>query len=370
MLKSSAPDYLLLGSIAALILAGIIILASVSAPFSQEKFGTPYYFLTHQIFYGLVPGLILGFLAFKIGAAKIKKLSLILLLVNLGFLILVFVPGIGVKAWGASRWLNFGPLSFQPSEFLKLTFILYLASFLASKTELRRYVGAIDFGKTFIIFLVVIGLVSSLLIIQPDISTLGIIILTALIMYFLAKTPFWQSFLVFLIGAGGLFLLVKFAAYRFARLAIFFNPDLDPLGRGYQIKQALIAVGSGGVFGQGLGLSQQKFGFLPQAMSDSIFAIFSEEAGFIGAVILLSLFLLFLYAGLTAAKKVENKFSQLAIIGITCWITLQAFVNIGSMTGILPISGIPLPFIGYGGSALIVELVAMGIILNISKKHG
>lgn len=364
------PDYLLLGSAVALILAGIIILASVSAPFSQEKFGTPYYFIIHQLLYGLMPGLILGFLAFKINLARIKKLSLILLLANLVFLILVFVPGIGVKTWGASRWLNFGPLSFQPAEFLKLTFILYLASFLASKTELRRSVGAIDFGKTFIIFLAVIGLISFLLAVQPDISTLGIIILTALIMYFLANTPFWQSFLMFFLGAGGLFLLVKFAAYRFARLATFFNPDADPLGQGYQIKQALIAVGSGGLFGQGLGLSQQKFGYLPQTMSDSVFAIFSEEAGFIGAIILISLFLLFLYAGLRAAKRTANRFSRLAIIGITCWISMQAFINIASMIGIVPISGVPLPFISYGGSALIAELIGVGIILNISKEHG
>lgn len=352
-------DYLLLGSIISLIIIGVVILASVSAPFSLQKFGTPYYFLKHQMIYGLIPGLILAFLAFKINLTTIKKWSPVLLLINLGFLIMVFLPVIGIETKGASRWLNFGFISFQPSEFLKLTFILYLASFLTKKNN--------KFSQTFVAFLTVVALIAILLILQPDISTLGIIVLVGLLMYFLAQTPIWHTILVILLGSGGLLLLVKLAAYRIARLTAFLNPEFDPMGRGYQLKQALIAIGSGGIMGQGLGMSQQKFGALPESMSDSIFAVWAEESGFIGGAILIFLFLLFLWASLKIIRKTQDKFSQLAALGITCWICLQTFINIGGLSGILPLTGIPLPFVSYGGSALISELIGMGILLNISK---
>lgn len=355
MSKNSAPDKFLLGAIIALVIFGIIILTSVSSPLSQDKFGTPYYFLNHQLIYGLLPGLFLGFLAFKIKLETIKKWAPAILLANVILLVLVFLPVIGVEAKGASRWLNLGLISFQPSEFLKLTFVIYLASFLASKT------------RPFLAFLIVLGIISLLLIFQPDVSTLGIIAVVACLMYFLAKTPFWHSALVAAFGAGGLTMLVKLADYRFNRLLAFINPEFDPMGQGYQAKQALITVGSGGIFGQGLGMSQQKFGLLPEAMSDSIFAVFSEETGFLGAVILLSLFLVFLWASFRIIKKTDEIFPKLAVSGIACWISLQALINMGSMTGLLPLAGIPLPFVSYGGSALIAELVGMGILLNISK---
>lgn len=162
--------------------------------------------------------------------------------------------------------------------------------------------------------------------------------------------------------------LIKLAPYRAARLLVFLKPEIDPMGIGYQIKQALIAVGSGGISGLGLGMSQQRLGFLPQSISDSIFAILAEETGFIGCLILIFLFLIFLWRGFEIAKVSQNKFSQLAALGITSWITLQALTNIGSMIGILPLTGIPLPFISYGGSALVSELAGVGILLNISKQ--
>jgi len=396
------PDLFLLVTITLLIILGVMILASVSAPFSQQKADNPYYFLKHQALFGLIPGIILAILAFKINLAILKKWAPFLLLANLILLLMVFLPKIGTETLGAARWLRLGPISFQPSEFLKLTFILYLASFLAAKTphqnpRTRTKFGAglvqnrseasgsgLRFGtgqasheqrqfwtgisQTFLAFLVIIGAISLLLILQPDVSTLGIILLTAVLMYFLAKTPLWHNVLVFLIGTGGLIFLIKFAAYRFTRIAVFLNPELDLMGKGYQIKQALIAIGSGGIFGQGLGMSAQKFlGALPQMMSDSIFAIFAEETGLIGTSILIVLFLLFLWANFRIAKKTQDRFSQLAVLGITCWICLQAFINISSITKLLPLAGIPLPFISYGGSALATELAAMGILLNISK---
>ncbi len=364
------PDYILIGMVIILIILGILILASVSAPLSQQKFGNTYYFLNHQLLFGLLPGLILAILVFKTRLDFLKKWSLILLLINLFLLSLVFLPKIGISARGAARWIALGPISFQPSEFLKLTSILYFAAWLTGRTPSKKFGGGLtkkNFAQTFVVFLIVIGLVSLFLIFQPDISTLGIIALVATLMYFLAETPLWHSILFVLIGAGGLLTLIKLVPYRAARLLVFLKPEIDPMGIGYQIKQVLIAVGSGGISGLGLGMSQLRLGFLPQSISDSIFAILAEETGFIGCLILIFLFLIFLWRGFEVAKVSQNKFSQLTALGITSWITLQALINIGSMIGVLPLSGIPLPFISYGGSALVSELIGVGILLNISK---
>jgi len=361
------PDYILIAVTVILIILGIIILANVSAPFSLERFGTTYYFLNHQLLFGLLLGLILAFLAFRIRLDFLKKWAPLLLLINLILLVLVFVPGIGVEIRGAARWVSLGPVSFQPSEFLKLTFILYLAAWLASRTPHQR-AGRGHFNQTLLVFLIVIGIISLLLAFQPNISTLGIIVLIAGLMYFLAKTPLWQSFLIIFIGAVSLFSLIKLAPYRVGRILVFFDPTVDPMGISYQIKQALIAVGSGGIFGLGLGMSQMKFGLLPQPMTDSIFAIFAEETGFIGSTLLIFLFLIFLWRGFRIGKLSQNKFSQLTAWGITIWICLQSFINIATMIGVLPLTGIPLPFISYGGSAMVASLVGVGILLNISKQ--
>ena len=371
-MKGNQPDYVLLVVTLILIVLGILILASVSAPLSQQRFGNTYYFLNHQLLFGLLPGIILAFLAFKFPLDFLKKRAPFLLLINLILLSLVFLPKIGGSAGGATRWLSLGPFSFQPSEFLKLTSIIYFAAWLTSRSREQDKSGFRQaekgFSQTFIAFLIVVGLISLLLIFQPDISTLGIIVLVAALMYFLAKTPLWHSILFFLLGAGGLLTLIKLAPYRADRLLVFLKPEIDPMGIGYQIKQALIAVGSGGISGLGLGMSQQRLGFLPQSISDSIFAILAEETGFVGCLILISLFLIFLWRGFEVAKVSQNKFSQLAALGITSWILIQACTNIGSMIGILPLAGIPLPFISYGGSALVSELIGVGILLNISKQ--
>jgi len=368
------PDYILLGTAVGLMVIGILILANVSAPLSLQRFGTTYYFLKHQLLFGFLPGIILGFLAFRIPLNFFKKWAPILLLINLFLLAIIFLPGVGSKLGGAARWLNFGPFSFQPSEFLKLTFILYLAAWLASRADTRdtrkpdeRYLK-LTHSQTFLAFSIIIVIISLLLIFQPDISTLGVIILVAISMYFLAKMPLWQSFLMVLTGMAALFALVKLAPYRMNRFLVFFDPTKDLMGIGYQIKQAVIAVGSGGISGLGMGMSQFKLGFLPQTISDSIFAVFAEETGFIGSCVLILLFLIFLWRGLRIGKLCQDKFSQLTVWGITLWICLQGFINIAAIIGVLPLTGIPLPFISYGGSALVVQLVGMGVLLNISRQ--
>ncbi len=366
---SKNPDYFLLGIVIALIALGMVILASVSASFSVQKFGSTYYLLRHQLIFGLIPGLILGYLVYRINLSLLKKWSLFLLLGNLILMAMVFLPIVGSGLGGASRWIGLGPISFQPSEFLKITFILYLASWFAARTEgVASFKSSREFNQALIAFLVALGAVALFLVLQPDISTLGIIAFVAALIYFSANTPFWHIILIMLVGAGGLLSLIKLAPYRANRLLVFLNPETDPMGIGYQIKQALIAVGSGGIGGVGLGLSVQKYGFLPQSFADSVFAVFSEETGFIGGFFLIFLFLIFLWRGFKIAKESRDKFARLTAIGITSWIVIQTFVNIGAMTGLLPLTGIPLPFISYGGSALISELIGVGILLNISRK--
>jgi len=367
-------DYVFLGISLALIVLGILILASVSASLGQEKFGDVYYFLRRHLIYGVIPGVILAFLAFKIPLSLIKKWAFPLLLINLLFLGLVFLPKIGLSYGGAARWINLGFFSFQPSEFFKLTFLIYLAAWLSSRTaqdsstlkrkETKKYQ---TLTTLLIPFLLILGTAAIFLIKQPAISTLGITILTAGVIYFGASAPIWHLIIIGTVGISGFLYLIYSATYRFHRLTVLLQPATDPMGIGYQIKQSLIAVGSGGILGLGLGMSRQKFGFLPEPIGDAVFAVFSEETGFLGALILISLFLIFAWRGFKIIKAASDKFSGLLALGIIFWISSQAFINIGSMIGILPLTGIPLPFISYGGSHIVAELIGLGILLNISK---
>jgi len=365
--KNFKLDYLLTGIILILLFGGILILSSVSALISQENFGNTTYYLFHQIKFGIIPGFILGFFAFLLPLKTIKKLSWIAVFVNLLLVVLVFIPGIGIVSGGASRWLNFKFFSFQPSEFLKITFILYIAAWLSSPARKISDKKEKNLKHTLIPFIVISLVVGFLLAKQSDISTLGVIILPSLIMYFCSNTPFWHAFLIFLIGAGGLAVLIKIAPYRIMRLKIMLGMVEDPMNLGYQIKQILIGIGSGGIFGLGLGMSNQKFGFIPEIMSDSIFAIFAEEVGFIGSVALIGLFTAFFWRGFSIAKKSKTNFSKLFAIGFSSWIYLQALINIAAMVKVIPLTGIPLPFISYGGSHVVTELIGVGILLNISK---
>jgi len=210
-----------------------------------------------------------------------------------------------------------------------------------------------------------------LLIKQPDMGTLMLILATSVLIYFVIPSSFWHKISVVFVGIGGTILMIIIAPYRMERLMSFLHPEFNPLKEGYQIHQSLISIGSGKIFGIGepfgLGMSQQKFGFLPHSMSDSIFAIIGEEMGFIGCIVLIILFLALAFRGLKIAKESKDNFSYLLALGITIWITLQAFFNMGAMTGLLPLTGIPFPFISYGGSHIIVELIGIGILLNISK---
>lgn len=352
-------NYILLGTVFLLVLIGIFTLSSATASTSWQEFQNTFYFLRHQVLVGLIPGLLLAVLAFKVPLELFKKYSLWVYLIALAATALVFVPFLGTQVRGSARWLQMGPFAFQPSELLKIGLILYF-SFWLSQIEK-------DSKVPLVAFLVVLVPALVLLYLQPNTSSLVLITAIAGVMYFVAQTPWWHSLVLGGLGISGVLGLIYIAPYRMERFLVFLQPNLDPMGIGYQLKQALIAIGSGGILGRGLGLSRQKFGFLPHAMSDSIFAIIGEEAGFLGTVVLITLFMIFLWQGLKIAKRAPNQFAKLTAMGITGWITMQAFVNIGAMTGILPLTGVPLPFISYGGSHLIAELTGVGILLNISK---
>jgi len=365
MKKTHSIDYVLLIVVVILILIGMVMIATVSIPLSLEKFGNSFYYLRHQILFGILPALALAILFFKIPLNYLKKYALFLLLANLIALFLIFLPKIGITIKGSSRWLNLGGVIFQPSEFLKITFLLYLSVWLSQKANKSK-------PQILIAFLIILGILTFLLIKQPDMGTLVVIGIVAILMYFVSPMPFWHTLLIILIGVTIGLLLIYIAPYRLERLITLLRPEtIDPLGKGYQIRQSLIAIGSGKIWGiEGifsLGMSRQKFGFLPHSISDSIFAIIGEEFGFIGCLALVSLFILFFWRGIRIAKNCSDKFLSFVAFGFSTLIIVQAFVNIGSMIGILPLTGVPLPFISYGGSHLVTELIGIGIFLNVSK---
>lgn len=361
-MSSHKPDYILILTVFVLAVFGLVMISSASVVSSKSDFGDSYYYLKHQIFYGFIPGL-LGFLILqKIPYTNFKKWALLLFLINLILLILVFVPGLGANYGGAKSWLKIGPISFQPSEIIKLTFILYLASWFSTHQNLLK-----DFKLMFLPFALLIGIMAFLLILQPDIGTLGLIIIPAAIMYFLAGGSLRYILLMIAAGVSGLFILIKLAPYRLQRLLVFLNPQIDPLGIGYQINQALLAVGTGGILGLGLGHSRQKFNYLPEVKGDSIFAVIAEELGLIGGIFLLGLLVWLMFRCFKIARNTPDRFSQLTIYGIISWIMIQSIINIGANLSLLPLTGVPLPFISYGGTALAIEMAAMGIIVSISK---
>jgi cell division protein FtsW len=357
------PDYTLIIIVLALIVFGLIMLSSASVVMSYQMFGHNYYYFLRQLLLGGVFGLLGFFIISKIDYHRWKKFAPLFLIITLALLILVFIPQFNLEYSGARRWIHIGPLTMQPTEMAKLTFLLYLASWLD-----KRRKGIRDFQTSFVPFIFLLGVIGILIILQPDIGTLSIIALTAITVYFIAGAHF-PHLLSFVISGVILFLiLVKLAPYRMARFTVFLNPEIDPQGIGYQINQALLAIGSGGLFGEGLGKSIQKYNYLPEAFGDSIFAVIAEELGFIRVLIVVALFAILAYRGFQIAKNAPDLFGKLVAGGIISWISFQALINIAAMIGLIPLTGIPLPFISYGGTALLFALLGMGIVVNVSRQ--
>lgn len=320
-----------------------------------QIFNDKFYFLKEQLKW-VVLGLTAGTVAFFFDYRRLKKFALPLLIVTIVLLIAVFLPGIGVKANGAHRWINLGFTVLQPAELAKLAMVLYLSTWLTSKEK----------GKL-PSFLLLISLVVGLTMAEPDMGTSIVILGTSLSVYFLSNSDVKGLLLLLpLVFAGGVGLAIR-SPYRLRRILTFLDPQSDPLGASYHVRQALIAIGSGGVFGLGLGNSRQKYSYLPEATTDSIFAIIGEELGLIGATGLIFLFAFLFYRATKVTMQVADPFGRLLGMGLIFWITIQTLVNLSSMVSLIPLTGVPLPFISYGGSALVAELVAMGILFNIWK---
>lgn len=336
---------------------GIVMVYDSSVAIALRDFGNPYHFVREQ-----VKWLVLGFIAFgvfsRVPYKLWKKVALPSLIVTLILLLAVFIPGLGVKALGAHRWLNFGFFILQPAELTKLTIVLYLSAWFSTKERGRL-----------IAFLLLIGMIVGLIILEPDLGTATTILLTSVALYFLSGASYYHFLAlipILMVSIGGLAIAKP---YRLRRITTFLNPEADPLGAGYQIRQAILALGSGGWFGIGLGKSRQKYEYLPEANTDSIFAIIGEEIGFIGALIVAGLLFFLVWRCFKIAKRIHDPFGRYVALGIGSWIGIQAFINMSAMVALLPLTGVPLPLISYGGSNLVITLGALGIVYNISKEH-
>lgn len=344
-----------------LVILGFFIFASAALGFLTEGEGRFTSLAISQLM-GLVAGLVLLYFTSRISYKTWGKYSFYFFLGSIILTLLVFIPGIGFEHGGARRWIDLGFTTFQPAEILKIAFVVYWATWLSGA---RKQLHTIQYGMLPLIL--IMGVVGGILAFQPDMGTLLIIAVVAMSMFIIGGGKWSHIFSVGGIGILGLSVLAFFKPYVRARLLTFLDPTVDPLGASYQLQQSLIAIGSGRWFGRGFGQSVQKFNFLPEPIGDSIFAVFSEEWGFIGASLLILLFVFFLLHGLKIASRAPTIFSRLAASGIVITIVAQSFVNIASMLGVLPLTGMPLLFVSHGGSALFVALGAVGIVLNISR---
>lgn len=349
-------DRWLLIAILVLVALGILMVYDSSVAIAIRDFGDAYHFVRDQ-----VKWLFLGFIVYGVFSTVPyqfwRKFAVPAIIGTMVLLVAVFIPGLGVRALGAHRWLNFGVFILQPAELAKLSIILYLSAWFATKERSR-----------FLAFLMLTGMIVGLVILEPDLGTAVMLLCTALTLYFVSGAPIGHFLLllpVLLVGIGG---LAVFEPYRLRRVMTFVNPDIDPLGASYHIRQILLSLGSGGWFGIGLGKSRQKYEYLPEANTDSIFAIIGEETGFVGTVVVILLFLFLIWRCFRIARRTNEPFGKLLALGVGSWIGIQTFVNIGSMVAILPLTGVPLPLISYGGSNLVITLGALGMVYNVSKK--
>lgn len=346
-------DKILLFLCLGLSLFGALMIFNASSVSAVETFQDKYYFFKNQITYVLTGWVIIFFVS-KMNYHFWKKIAFSSFIFGLICLILVLFPGLGMKIMGSRRRLDLGLLSFQPAELMKIILIIYLTTFFEKKTR-------------FWPFLVIIGVISFLLILEPDLGTAIILITSALIIYFLSGGKILEFIILGSLGlAGGLGFILT-SAYRMARLKVFLNPDFDPLGASYHLHQILLALGSGGFWGRGIGQSRQKFLFLPETATDSIFAVIGEEMGFLGALVILIAFFWLFLKGLRIAQQAPDRFGQVLAGGIVSLIFLQTFLNLASIVSLVPLTGVPLPFLSYGGSFTLVLFVCIGILLNISK---
>jgi cell division protein FtsW len=357
------PDYFLIALFILLTAAGLVILASASADLGKLRFDDSGYYVKHQVMSGLLPG-ILGFLvALWIPPSFLKRFALPFLLITLGFLVLVLFTPLGVSSGGASRWIHLGPVTFQPAELLKITFILYLAAWLSN----ARMDRAKDFRKGALPFLISSAVVAGLLVLQPATSTVVILLAAGIGMYFVSGVPIRHLLGIGAVGIVAFVILIWSTPYRLQRVMTFLGNDTDTRGSAYQINQAVMTIGSGRMLGVGYGQSTSKVNYLPAPLDDSIFAVAAQELGFVGAAGIVILFAMLVFRLLYLSRKVHDRFASLSLMGFGIIFGLQAFVNMASISGLIPLTGVPLPFVSYGGTALAVFLTIGGISVHFSR---
>ncbi|HEX9503655.1 MAG TPA: putative lipid II flippase FtsW [Patescibacteria group bacterium] len=364
MKKLALPevDKYLLWNVLILLGVGLLVLSSASSVLSYQRFGNNYYYFFRQLLFGAIPGLILMYIFSRIDYHFWQKIAPLLVLTGIGMLVAVLIPGIGFQVGGARRWINLGAFLFQPAEFIKLAIVLYLASWYD-----KRQHDVHDLYYGFLPILAIVVVVAGLIVLEPDMGTMLVLAAIATIMFFIGGARLQYIAATGIAGLMMLWILIKAAPYRAQRFLAFMDPSADAKGISYQIHQALLAIGSGGWWGRGFGQSLQKHSYLPEPIGDSIFAIMSEEMGFIRVCCILLLFFFLAYRGFKIARTAPDTFGKLVAGGITAWLVMQALINIGGISGITPLTGIPLTFISYGSTALAISLAAVGIMLSISR---
>ena len=359
-LHAGRPDYAILVTALALVVIGLIFVYSASFTVGLDAFNNPNYFMIRQVAAALL-GLVLLLTFMRLDYHKLRVISPLFMLAAVVLLALVLV--IGHEVYGAKSWIPLGPLPpFQPSEFAKLAIIIYISAWLASR---GKSVGTFALGV--VPFTISVGIVSGLVLIEPDTGTAMIIVMTTAALFFLAGANLAHLGAMMGIVAVILIMLVLGGGHRGDRVFAFLSAEEDPLGVGFQIRQLLIALGSGGVEGLGLGVSRQKFGYIPAAHSDGIFAIIGEETGYIGCMVVIMLFTYLCYRGFRIALNARDDFGFFLAMGVVCWFAFQTLANIGGITRTIPMTGIPMPFVSYGGSSMIMIMAAVGVLLSVSR---
>lgn len=347
-------DFRLLGVTLGLVLFGLIMVYDSSVAQAFKDFGDKYFYIKQQLIWVVLGIFSLAFFAY-FDYKILRNLSLVMFIISFLLLLAVLIPGLGVSAGGAHRWLRLGPVTIQPAEIIKLTSIIFFSSLFEKKNNY------FPFWSSVFVVAMIIGAF------QRDLGSAMVFFLTSLSFYIFSGGSLRYFLYLIPFSVVGFIAFVLSAPYRRQRVLAFLDPFADPQGFTYHISQVLIALGSGGVFGLGIGQSRQKFEYIPEVTTDSIFAIVGEELGFVGSIILIGLLTFLVFRGFKIAENAPDRFGKLLAFGLTAWLGTQAIINLGAMVSLIPLTGVPLPFISYGGSALLVNLVAVGILLNISR---
>lgn len=348
-----------------LTITGLVVVYSASFVISLAETatattpGTPYYYITRQLAWAIL-GVILMVVAMRTDYHIYRALAIPIMIVTIALLVLVLVAG--VEGGGARRWIGFGDFTIQPSEFAKMAVIIYLAAWLVGKGDSVR-----SFEGGLVPFVIIIGGIGLLVMLQPNLGTTLVILAITVTMFFVAGASFVQMVALGTTGIGCIFMLATVAGYRMDRLTAFMDAEKDPLGNGFQTLQALIAFGNGGMTGLGLGASRGKFFYVPESHTDGVFAILGEELGIVATSAVLLLYMILMIRGYQIARRAHDQFGTLIATGITTWIAAQALLNIGGITRVIPLTGVPLPFLSYGGNALASVLLAVGVLMSVSR---